>query len=172
MRKGHALAYGIGGAAVLILSFAITLWLTEPELPPAEKIRLLQASAISDEATLNAAARAVALKNSPYVRGHVDVLDRVDGSSVNISGWATETITIISKGAPIFVLVFSDGKNILSAQTQGERPDVTSALNLTSVAARNVAFTGQLTCNPQQKLIVAAATISGTYAFLGQFMCP
>ncbi len=110
MRRGQALAYRIGGAAVLILSFSMTLWLTEPDLPPADKIRLLQASAISDEITLDAAVRAAMLKNSPYVGGHVNVLNRVDGTSVNISGWATETITIISKGAPISVLVFSDGK--------------------------------------------------------------
>ncbi len=57
-------------------------------------------------------------------------------------------------------------------QTQGERPDVTSALDLTTEAAKNVAFAGQLTGAPRPYLIVAAATISGTYALLGRFICP
>ena len=172
MRKSQAFAYWMGGATVLILSFGITLWLTEPEVPQAEKIKLLAASDVSDEVTLTAAAVAAGLQNSSYVKGHIDALSRIDATNVNISGWATETITIISKGAPINVMVFSGGRNVLTVETKGERPDVTSTFNLSDLAAKNVTFAGRLECRSGQKLLVVAATLSGTYASLGTVSCP
>lgn len=172
MRKGQAITFFVGGALVLILSFGITLWLTEPEVPAADKIKLLAASAISDEATLTAAAGAAGLQNSSYVKGHVDGLNRLDATTVNIAGWATETVTIISQGAPINVMAFSGGRNILIVETKGERPDVTSAFNLSDLAAKNVTFAGQLECRSGEKLLIVAATSSGTYASLGTISCP
>lgn len=172
MRKGQTITFWVGGALVLILSFSTTLWLTEPEVPPADKIKLLAASAISDEATLNAAARAAGLQNSPYVQGHVDGLNRLDATNVSIAGWATETITFISKGAPVIVMAFSEGRNILTIETKGERPDVNVALKLSDLARKNVAFTGSLKCSSGQKLVIVGATLSGTYAVLGSLNCP
>jgi hypothetical protein len=173
MQKGQAFIFWVGGALVLILSFSITLWLTEPEVPPADKIKILGASAISNEATLHAAAGAAGLRNTTYVKGYIEVLRRLDATNVRIEGWATETTTIISKGAPITIMAFSGGRNIFTVKAKGERPDVTAALNLSAEAAKNdVAFAGQLECSSGQKLLIVGATLSGNYAVLETVTCP
>ena len=172
MRKGQVLAFSVGGLLVVSLSFVITLWLTEPEVPPAEKLKLLAASRIVDRSTLSAAAKTSGLLNSSYVKGKVDALTRLDAAHVSIAGWATETVRYTFKGASVTVMVFSGGRNILSVQTHGERPDVTSALNLSDDAARNVAFVGRMECISGQELIVVAATLSGTYAAFDTAKCP
>jgi len=41
MLKSLTLKHWIVGALVLILSFTITLWLTKPEAPPEDMIKLL-----------------------------------------------------------------------------------------------------------------------------------
>ena len=173
MLKSLTLKYWIVGALVLVLSFTITLWLTEPEVPPEDMIKSLAAAAISDEASLHAAARTAGLKYSSYVKGNVDALTRVDANHVSISGWAVETLAAITaRGAPITVMAFSAGRRIFSVETKGERPDVTSALDLSEETAKNVAFAGRLECSPGQKMFIVGATLSGTYALLSTKSCP
>ena len=173
MLKGLTLKHWVGGILVLILSFTITLWLTEPEVPPEDMIKSLAAAAISDEASLHAAARTAGLKYSSYVKGNVDALSRVDANEVSIAGWAVETLAAITaRGAPITIMAFGGGKRIFSMETKGERPDVTSVLNLSEEMAKNVAFAGRLQCSPGQKLLIVGATLSGTYALLATKSCP
>jgi hypothetical protein len=69
-------------------------------------------------------------------------------------------------------MAFGDGRRIFSVETKGERPDVTSALNLPEETAKNVAFAGRLQCSPGQKLLIVGATLSGTYALLDTKSCP
>jgi hypothetical protein len=122
---------------------------------------------------LNAAARTAGLQYSTYVKGNVDGLSRADANHVDINGWAVETLAAITaRGAPINVMAFSGGRRIFGVQTKGERPDVTSALNLSEEAAKNVAFEGRLECSPGEKLLIVGATLSGTYALLATKSCP
>jgi hypothetical protein len=173
MLKSLTLKHWIVGALVLILSFTITLWLTKPEAPPEDMIKLLAGAAVTDEASLNAAARTAGLQYSTYVTGNVDALSRVEANQVSIAGWAVETLAAITaRGAPINVMAFSGGRRIFGVQTKGERPDVTSALNLSEEAAKNVAFEGRLECSPGEKLLIVGATLSGTYALLATKSCP
>ena len=173
MLKGLTFKHWVLGALVLILSFTITLWLTEPEVSPEDMIQSLAAATISDEASLNDAARTAGLQYSTYVKANIDALTRVDANHVSISGWAVETIAAITaRGAPITVMAFSGGKRIFSVETKGERPDVTAALKLSEEAAKNVAFAGQLECRPGQKLLIVGATLSGAYALLDTRSCP
>ena len=172
MRRGRLITYCVGGAAIMLLSFSVTLWLTEPELPPAERIGLLLASAISDEASMNEAAQAAGLKNSPYIRGNIDAINRIDANRVGIAGWATETITVLSKGAPLQLMAFSKGKNILTTETRGSRPDVTAALALSPEAAKNVSFSATLSCEPGSRIVVVGVSVSGTYNGVGTRNCP
>jgi hypothetical protein len=158
----------IGAALVLVLSFSITLWLTEPEIPLADKIPWLAASAISDESSLHTAADKIGLKRSSHIKGHVDELRRT-GGEVMITGWAVERG---STGEPMTVMIFVEGHNILNAETRGERPDVTSALNLTTEAARNAAFSGRLKCDSRSRLLVVAASVSGRYDSISTVSCP
>ena len=176
MLKSLTLKHWIVGALVLILSFTITLWLTKPEAPPEtppeDMIKLLAGAAVTDEASLNAAARTAGLQYSTYVTGNVDALSRVEANQVSIAGWAVETLAATARGAPINVMAFSGGRRIFGVQTKGERPDVTSALNLSEEAAKNVAFEGRLECSPGEKLLIVGATLSGTYALLATKSCP
>jgi hypothetical protein len=90
MLKGLRFKHWAIGALVLILSFTITLWLTEPDAPqltPDAMIKSLAAGGIVDEASLNAAARTAGLQYSPYIKGSVDGLTRVDANHVSIAGW-------------------------------------------------------------------------------------
>lgn len=176
MLKGLSFKHWAVGVLVLILSFTITLWLTEPEapqLPPEEMLKSLAAAAVSDEASLGAAARTAGLQYSSYVKGNVDVLSRVDANHVSISGWAVETISATTaRGAPITVMAFDDGKRVFMMETKGERPDVTAALNLSEEAAKNVTFAGQLECSSGNQLFIVGASLSGTFALLGKKNCP
>ncbi len=122
MRKGLALGYWVGGATVFFLGFSVTLWLTEPELPAVEKIELLKASAIADETTLIQAAKAAGLQNSSYVRGNVDALKRSGDDIVTVAGWAAETITIISKGAPTLVMALVVARTYLRCRRKTSVP--------------------------------------------------
>jgi hypothetical protein len=158
----------LAGALALVISFSITLWLTEPEIPPADAIPWLAASAISDESSLHTAADRVGLKRSPHVKGHVDVLRRT-GANVIISGWAIERG---SKGEPITVMVFAGGSNILNTETRDERLDVAAALSLAVEAARNAGFSGQIRCNSQSKLVIVAASVNGNYDAISTGECP
>jgi hypothetical protein len=173
MLKSLTLKHWIIGAFVLILSFTITLWLTEPEIPPEDMIKSLAAAAISDEASLHAAARTAGLQNSSYVKVNIEALTRVDANHISISGWAVETLpAITARGAPVTVMAFSGGRRIFSVETKGERPDVTSALNLSEETAKNVAFAGRLECSPDQKILIVGATLSGAYVLLSTKSCP
>jgi hypothetical protein len=173
MLKSLTLKYWVVGALVLILSFTITLWLTKPEVPPEDMIKSLAAAAVSDEASLNAAAQAAGLQYSSYVNGNIEELSRAQANQVSIAGWAVETpAAITARGAPITVMAFSGGRRIFSVQTKGERQDVTSALNLPEEAAKNVAFAGRLECSPGEKLLIVGATLSGTYGLVSTKSCP
>jgi hypothetical protein len=173
MLKGLTLRHWVVGVLVLSLSFSVTLWLTEPKILPEDMIKLLASAAVADESSLIEAARTAGLQYSPYVKGSVDGLSRVEANHVSISGWAIETMAAITaRGSPVTVMVFSGGKRIFSVETKGERSDVTSALNLSEETAKNVKFTGQLECSAGQKLLIVSATLSGTYGSLGTKDCP
>ena len=115
-----------------------------------------------------AAARKAGLRRSD-VAAIVDEIRRIDDGRVNIRGWAAE---IGGNGSPLTILGFIDGANVFKTKTLGERQDVTRALKLSAVAARNVAFEGTLACRRGQKLIIAATTVSNRYVLLKGWFCP
>jgi hypothetical protein len=172
MLKRLTFKHWVAGSLVLILSFTITLWLTEPEVPP-DMIKSLAAATIFDEASLSAAARMAGLQYSSYVKGNIDAFSRDEANQISIAGWAVETLAAITaRGAPITIMVFGGGRRIFSVETKGERPDVTSTLNLSQETAKNVAYAGRLQCSPGQKLLIVGATLSGAYALLDTKSCP
>jgi hypothetical protein len=166
---------GVLGIGVLVGSFLLTVWLTEPETPPANKAEpplaaeILATYLISDERILTAAAKAARLQPSDKLRGFIDEVARLDKAQVKIRGWAVD---LARQGTPITVLVFSDGKNTLGTQTKGPRPDVAQALKLSEAVASNAAFEGQLSCNPGETLVVVAVTQDNLYAAINQAALP
>lgn|SRR5262245_25771182 len=170
---------GVLGAGVLVGSFLITLWLTEPTTPPdikpappSIKSDIFAAYLVRDERTLPAAANAAGLKPSDKLKGVVDTVTRLDSAQVRIDGWAVD---LHGENGPIAVVVFADGENVLKAYTKGPRPDVADALKLSQDAASNVAFEGLLACKPGKPLFVVAVTQTDLYAALGHarpLICP
>jgi hypothetical protein len=157
------------GALIFLLSFVVALRLTKPAMAPTPAMATLAAATVSDFKTLMSAVKAAGLKGTPDVKGGLDEIKRLDGDQVAVKGWAAQTI---NGGAPLTVLVFADGRNKLTMETRGARPDMTDALGLSGEAAENVAFAGTLACSRGQKLIVVAVTQSDVYGYFGSPPCP
>ena len=159
----------VGGALCGALSFVITLQLIRPK-PPSMAAAALARAAVFDSRSLIAAIRAAGLKGSQNVRGAIDAITALGNDRVAVTGWAGE---VGNGGAPLDVLVFVDGENKLTLQTQGGHADVTGALGLSDAAtAHNVSFQGSLGCARGQKLIVVAVAESGDYGYFSPRVCP
>jgi hypothetical protein len=168
------------GIGALAGSFLLTLWLTAPAMRPANEAEprnlaaaTLAAYLVPDERILAAAATSAGLQPSDKQRGFVDEISRTNKERVTIRGWAAD---LVGNGEPLTVLVFADGKNTAEIQTKGPRPDVVQALKLSEAAAANVAFEGELFCNPGKALVVVAVTKNNSYAPINQaarpLLCP
>lgn len=155
------------GILVLIGSFATTFWLSgigAPNLP----LTNLLASEVYDEEGLTDAAISAGLRPSLYLKGYSDNPVRVNEKQVKIVGWSADSS---GKGAPITVIVFSEGKAVLRTQTKGPRPDAADSLKLSAAAALNMGFEGVTSCNPGRSLLFIAVT-GNSYVKLGARSCP
>lgn len=154
-------------AAVCIVAAYSALWLTDVVIEameePGVRTAAFARASVRSRASLLAAARKAGLRRSD-VAAIVDEIRRIDDGRVNIRGWGN--------GSPLTILGFIDGANVFKTKTLGERQDVTRALKLSAVAARNVAFEGTLACRRGQKLIIAATTVSNRYVLLKGWFCP
>jgi hypothetical protein len=164
MRRSFEILVAI---AVLVGSFFGTLWIlnvtlgiSDSELQPATT---LGNASISDDASLEAAAKAAGFEPSSKMTGNVESLTRLSPDQVKIAGWVTD---LGGDGNPIDVIGFSEKKRIFHTQTNGGRPDITAALKLApgAPAARNVLFVITASCHAGEKVIVAAFTQSKKYA--------
>ena len=157
------------GGMLAITAFFMTLWATEPELPPGSGIAALAQTPAAGSAALLAAIDAAGLARSEAVRGNIDTFKRLDGDRVAMTGWAAE---VNGAGSPLSVMAFPDAQHVVKADTKGDRPDVTSALRLRSNVAANVAFELVLSCRPGQHVMVIAATQSNKFTPLEAPVCP
>jgi hypothetical protein len=134
--------------AFLFGSFSLTLWMTAPDGPlrfkpaltPAER---LSAYHIATDYALKRAAEALGLHLSPELSGHVDSIDRLDQYTVNAKGWLADRH---GDGTPSYLLAFVGGAFVASSRTNGQRPDVTRALDLTAKARQNIAYAMKFRC--------------------------
>jgi hypothetical protein len=143
--------------------------LTKPDRPLTAAMTMLAGSTVSDLGSLMTAVKAAGLKGTPDVRGAIDEITRLHNDQVSLKGWAAE---VAGGPSPLTVMVFVEGKNKLTMETDGRRPDVTDALGLSGNAAADVAFEGNVTCSRGQKLIVVAITRSDVYGQFGSRLCP
>ena len=134
-----------------------------------DTLAALKTALIYDAASLYKAAGLANLQISANLKGALDVLERLPDGQVHIAGWAAD---IRGGGAPVRILAFAKGKPILEAETNGERPDVATALNLEPAVARNVKFDLTMACNRSEALVVAMATKKNAYAPLKATVCP
>jgi hypothetical protein len=73
---------------------------------------------------------------------------------------------------PLNILVFIQGAMVATAQTNGERPDVTKAIGLGFGAEKNVAFSFKFNCSPDVQPIVAGVSAEGQYMPFQSKKCP
>lgn len=144
------------------------LWATEPA-PPPRAISVMTNSTVSDPASLMAAVQTAGLHGTPDVVGAIDELRRVDDGQVTLTGWVADKAT---GGAPLTVMVFTDGRNVLTAPTRGARADISRRFGLGERAAANIAFRGNVRCSRGHRLMVIAITPWNTYGHFGSRICP
>jgi hypothetical protein len=73
---------------------------------------------------------------------------------------------------PLNILVFIGGSIAATAQTKGERPDVTRGVGLGFGAETNVAFSFKFNCGSGVQPIVAGVGAKGQYIPLQSMKCP
>ena len=172
-RSLRNMTYVAVGAVVLLGSFFITLWLTEPNNPKAVDNRSdterLAAQRVSSYPELDDAAASAGLRLSMQLRGNIDGINRINEHEVNIAGWLAYPE---GNETPLHILVFIGGSMVATAQTKGERPDVTSATGLGFGAEKNVAFALQFNCGPGVQPVVVGIGEKEQYIPLQSKKCP
>ena len=158
-----------GTLAIMDFVAAPSAHLVAEQADEVDTFAALKTALIYDAASLDKAAGLAKLQISANLKGALDVLERQPDGLVHIAGWAAD---VRGGGAPVRILAFAKGKPILEAETSGERPDVTTALNLEPSVARNVKFDVKMACNRSEALVVAMATKKNAYAPLKTTVCP
>ena len=159
----------LSGTLCCVLSFVVTLQLIRPK-PPSTAAAALAHAIVSDSRSLIAAIKAAGLKGSPSVKGAIDAITPLGNNRIAVAGWAGD---VGNDATPLDVLVFVDGENKLTLQTEGPHARVSRTLGLSDAAtARNVSFEGSLACAHGQRLIVVAVAESGDYGYFNPRLCP
>ena len=158
-----------GTLAIMDFVSAPSARLVAEEAVEVDPVAALKTTLIYDATSLHKAASLAKLQISANLKGALDVLERQPDGSVRVAGWAAD---IRGGGAPVRILAFAKGKPILETETSGERPDVTTALNLGPSVARNVKFDVKMACNRSEALVLAMATQKNAYAPLKATVCP
>jgi hypothetical protein len=159
----------IAACGVVAVSFAVTMWLTQPVRPLRPAIATLASSTISDFTTLMAAVKSAGLKGAPSVKGAIDGITRIDNERVAVKGWA---IDVADPTLPLVVVVFAGGRHKLTTETDGRRPEVVSVLGVPEAAMANVSFQGTVGCRRGERLMVVAVAQSDVYGHFGARNCP
>jgi hypothetical protein len=163
------LAWTMAAAGLVVAAYIIP-WLTDLEAveEPGVRTAALARASVNGHASLLAAAREAGLRRSPDIK-MISMVHRSDDGRVRVDGWAAE---IGGSGAPLTILVFTEGSLALETKTRGGHTDITPDLNVSAEAASSIAFEGMLTCRPRQRLVVVAATVGNKYALLPTLLCP
>ena len=115
----------VGGLAVLVLSFWLTLKVIDnwPQPGPSD---------------FDIATAADGFVLSDAVVGSLDVIERDASGRLQVAGWAFDK----EQAQPVAVMVLIGSKFQQVAVTNGPRLDVTMSLGVSPERTRNVAFTG------------------------------
>src|SRR5260370_38939489 len=119
--------------ATLIGSFFATVWLADTGTPPnpvdddRSDAERLASRNIFNRADLIEAAVWPGLHSSDSMKGVMDEISRINDGDITVRGWLADPG---GDAAPLTVVVFAAGKKAATAQTSGERPDVTKTLGL------------------------------------------
>lgn len=162
--------------SVLAGSFLVTYVLTAPDKPAdissfkdIKTLRVeLRDRRVATHTDLLIAARESGLRASKDLRGFIEGVRRA-GGDVDVSGWLVD---MGGDGTPPYLFVFSGGKLQSEIRPQGQRQDVTRALNLTDGLEENVKFAVKVKCHAGDVVRVLAVNEIGLYSALASERCP
>ena len=164
-------------ASVLVGSFLVAYVMTAPEEEVTgtsnfKDIRALRGQFrtrnVSGPADMLALTREAGLRVSKDIKGFVEGVQRV-GDSVEISGWLVD---MEGDGTPPHLFIFAGGKLVAETRPEGERRDVTRALNLSEGLEENVKFSVRIKCRAGELAQVLAVNASGLYSIMNSSRCP
>jgi hypothetical protein len=124
---------------------------------------------ISNYSELPNAAANAELRLSQQLKGVIDGINRINEHEVNIAGWLTDSE---GDATPLHILVFIQGAMVATAETKGERPDVTATIGLGFGAKKNVAFSFKFDCGSDAQPVVVGVGEKGQYIPLESKKCP
>jgi hypothetical protein len=151
-------------AVVLLGSFFLTLWVTDigPQDTRSDAERLADRR-VSDYSELISVASDIGLTLSRRIRGAFEGATRSSERDVRYWGWLAN---LDGDATPLNIVVFVAGRAVATAQTKGERADVTRSLGLAFGSERNVVFEVTFSCPASEvPVIVGLGTGKQYFAF-------
>jgi hypothetical protein len=150
-------------------SFWLTMCLTDTEVQSGSGIERLTSSTVFNRSDVIEAAISAGLSPSSHIDGRVEAMNRIDNRDVVIKGWMADQM---GDGTPMTILIFVAGKKVASAQTRGERLDVTQGLHLKSGAEKNVVLEATFACPSRNKPVIVGLGIDERYFYMPSPACP
>jgi len=162
-------------AVVLVGSFVLTLWLVGKEATspgPTDSrsySERLASQQLSNYGDLSRLTDTLGMKRSSQMKGNVDAIRRTNDHEVMMLGWFADPD---GDATPLTIAVFVSGSIAATAQTKGERPDVTQLLGLSFGAEKNVRFDVLFTCSKGHQPVVVVLGSNKMYLPLISPPCP
>ena len=164
----------IGTLAIVFSgSFLLTLWFADTGPSKSRDARpgseQLADRKVSDYSELSRVASALGLTLSRRMQGALDGAGRNNERDVSYLGWLADPD---GDATPLKIVVFVAGRPVATAQTNGERPDVTRLLGLAFGAEKNVAFEVKFSCRAGEVPVVVGLGTSRQYFPFPTRPCP
>jgi len=164
----------IGTLAIVLLgSFLLTLWFTDMGPSTSKDARpgseQLADRKVSDYSELSRVASDLGLTLSRRMQGALDGAERIGERDVRYWGWLADPD---GDATPLKIVVFVAGRTVTTAQTTGERADVTRLLGLAFGAEKNVAFEVKFSCRAGEVHVVVGLGTRKQYFPFPARPCP
>jgi hypothetical protein len=160
-------------AIVFSGSFLLTLWFADIGPSKSRDARpgseQLADRKVSNYSELSSAASVLGVTPSRRMQGALDGATRSSERDVSYWGWLAGPD---GDATPLKIIVFVGGRVVATAQTNGERADVTRLLGLAFGAEKNVAFAVKFSCRAGELPVVVGLGTNRQYFPLPARPCP
>jgi hypothetical protein len=164
----------IGTLAIVFSgSFLLTLWFADIGPSKSRDARpgseQLADRKVSDYSELSSVASALGLTPSRRMQGALDGAARNSERDVSYWGWLADPD---GDATPLKIVVFVAGRAVGTAQTKGERADLTRLMGLAFGAEKNVVFEVKFSCRAGEVPVMVGLGTSKQYFPLPARPCP
>jgi hypothetical protein len=147
----------------------LTLWFTDIGPPKSKGSAHLADRKVSDYSELSRVASDLGLTLSRRMQGALDGAARISERDVRYWGWLADSD---GDATAQKIVVFVAGRAVGTAQTNGERADVSRLLGLAFGAEKNVAFEVKFSCRAGEVPVVVGLGTREQYFPLPPRPCP